>query len=360
MVLKYKIFQLFLLLFLIGCNSSNSVDSNKVSKLEAPTGDKIYFGAFPDFGGSEDKVTTKRLTDFEQLIEKKPLWAYFSQNWYNGIRYPKEAVETIHEQGIIPFVRLMPRSTEEQFVKEPKFTMSNIINGKFDKELRQWAKDAKAHDVPLLIDFAVEANGDWFSWSGIFNGKDSKDTYGDKNYYDGAERYRDAYRHIIDIFRDEEVLNTTWFFHADIYSNPDAKWNRAKLYYPGDDYIDWIGVSLYGAQNPKENYWDSFSQILEERYTTIREISTKKPIALLEFGVTDNHPMGSKSEWLEDAFETILSGQYINFKAISYWHETWEESDTVLASIRVDSSEESLETFKEYVQNKRFIYTDKK
>ena len=68
MVLKYKIFQLFVLLFLIGCNSSSSVDSSKVSKLEALTGDKIYFGAFPDFGGSEDKVTTKRLTDFEQLI----------------------------------------------------------------------------------------------------------------------------------------------------------------------------------------------------------------------------------------------------------------------------------------------------
>jgi len=71
--------------------------------------------------------------------------------------------------------------------------------------------------------------------------------------------------------------------------------------------------------------------------------------------VTDNHPMGNKSEWLEDAFETILSGKYINFKAISYWHETWEESDNVFASIRVDSSEESLEVFKGYIKNSRFV-----
>ncbi len=323
-------------------------------KLQAPKEDKIYFGAFPDFGGTEDIVTLKRMDAFEKLIEKKPLWAYFSQSWYNGMCYPKEAIARIDKKGIIPFIRLMPRSKEKQFIAEKKFTMQHIIDGVFDKELHQWAKEAKLHNIPLLIDFAVEANGNWFSWSGIFNGKDRKDGYGDKNYYDGAERYRDAYRHIIEIFRAEKVTKVTWFFHADIYSNPDEEWNRAKYYYPGDDYIDWIGISLYGAQNTKENYWDMFSEILEERYETIQEISTKKPIALLEFGVTDNHELGSKSEWLEDAFETILSKRYIHFKAISYWHETWQEEDGSIASIRIDSSQESLNTFKEYTKTPTF------
>jgi len=344
------------LLLLSSCNgSSSSSTENKEQKLQPPTSDKIYLGAFPDFGGTEDIVTTKRIEDFERLIERKPIWAYFSQSWYNGMNYPKKAIKTIHDRGIIPFVRLMPRSKEEQFVEEKEFTMQHIIDGNFDKELHQWAKDAKADNIPLLIDFAVEPNGDWFSWSGIFNGRDKKDGYGDIDYYDGAERYRDAYRHIIDIFRNEKVTTVTWFFHADIYSNPNKEWNRAKYYYPGDEYIDWIGISLYGAQNPKENYWDSFNEILKERYKTITEISTKKPIALLEFGVTDNHPFGNKSVWLEDAFETILNGQYINFKAVSYWHETWEAEDDIFASIRLDSSEESLETFKRYTKNSRFI-----
>ena len=351
-----KIIQLIVFLLIwAGCNSSSSNNSlTKELTLQPPKGDKIYFGAFPDFGGTEDIVTTKRIDDFEKLVGKKPLWAYFSQSWYNGMAYPKKSIEIIHKKGITPFVRLMPRSSEEQFVKEPKFTMQHIIDGLFDIQLHQWAKEAKSHNIPLLIDFAVEANGNWFSWSGIFNGKDTKDGYGDKNYYDGAERYRDAYRHIIDIFRDEKVQHVTWFFHADIYSNPNREWNRAKYYYPGDDYIDWIGVSLYGPQNPNEDYWESMSEILKERASTITEISTKKPIALLEFGVTDNHPLGNKSEWLNNAFKTILSGKYIDFKAISYWHETWEEEDGTSASIRLDSSESSLETFKNYVKNPRF------
>ncbi len=354
-MLRNKIFQLIVIIFLISCSDSSSKSSNGFLKLE-PIEDKIYFGAFPDFGGTEDKVTTKRIEDFEALINKKPFWAYFSQNWYNGILYPKEAIGKIHAKGIVPFVRLMPRSDTQQYVKESRFTMQNIIDGLFDKALRQWAKDAKKDNIPLLMDFAVEPNGDWFSWSGIFNGKDRKDGYGDKNYFDGAERYRDAYRHIIDIFRDENVKHVTWFFHADIYANPDEEWNRAKYYYPGDDYIDWIGVSLYGAQNPNENYWDSFSEILKERYKSINEISIQKPIALLEFGVTDNHPVGDKAQWLEDAFETILSGKYIHFKAISYWHETWEEEENVWATIRMDSSQESLESFKKYLNHKKFIW----
>ena len=355
--LKKKLFMsiIFFGLILLGCNSSTQKTENSTAKLLPPTDEKIYFGAFPDFGGPEDNVTEKRLSDFQKLINKKIVWAYFSQNWFNGIVYPKEAISLIHKQGVIPFVRLMPRSSEKQFVKEENFSLENIIDGKFDKELKKWARDAKEDNIPLLVDFAVEMNGDWFSWSGVFNGADQKDGYGDPNYYDGAERYRDAYRHIIDIFREEGTTNITWFFHLNIYSMPNEEWNQPKYYYPGDDYIDWIGTSIYGAMSPKEEYWELFSDILEERYQSILDVSSHKPFALLEFGVTDDHPLGSKPLWLENAFETILSKKYVPFDAISYWHETWEEEDNIFATIRVDSSLSSLEIFNEYAQKPQFI-----
>ncbi len=327
------------------------------NKLLPPAENKIYFGAFPDFGGPEDNVTEKRILDFEKLANGKILWAYFSQNWYNGIKYPKEEIHTIYKQGIVPFVRLMPRSSEEQFVAEKKYSLENIINGKFDSELKQWAKDAKEDNIPLLVDFAVEANGDWFSWSGFYNGKGIKGSYGDRNYYDGPEKYRDAYRHIIDIFRNEGVKNVTWFFHVDIYSSPNEEWNQPKYYYPGDDYIDWIGISIYGPQNTGEKYWETFSEILKNRYKSILDISSSKPFAVLEFGVTDNSSYGKKSEWLEDAFETILSGRYIKFSAVSYWNENWEEEDGSLALIRIDSSDYSLQTFQNYLKDAKFVFT---
>jgi len=332
----------------------NYADDTPVKLLPPPKG-SIYFGAFPDFGGSEDEVTTQKITSFETLVGKKIAWAYFSQNWYNGIVYPKAAIHQIADSGTVPFVRFMPRSDESPGHTETTFSMVNIINGKFDTQLRQWARDAKEDNIPLLVDFAVEANGDWFPWSGILNGGGTTDTYGDSNYPDGPEKFRDAYRHIITLFRNEGVRHITWFFHFNYESSPDVAWNQPKYYYPGDDYIDWIGFSLYGAQTLDEE-WEglAFSTQLKVHLASFKALSTDKPVALLEFGVTDHHPDGDKSKWLNDAFRTILQNTDIHFAAIAPWHENWENEDGTYSTLRLDSSSEVTETFKQYIQDPRF------
>ena len=70
----------------------------------------IYHAANPDFGGSEDIITTQRINDFESLVEKEIVWAYFSNNWYDSIQFPTIAVKIISATGKVPFIRLMPRS----------------------------------------------------------------------------------------------------------------------------------------------------------------------------------------------------------------------------------------------------------
>jgi len=328
---------------------------DKSIKLHPPSKDQIYFGAFPDFGGPEDNVTTQRIKNFEQLSGKKIAWAYFSQNWFNGITYPKSDIHTIFNSGTTPFVRFMPRSDENQGQAETQFSMINIINGKFDTELKQWAKEAKKDNIPLLADFAVEPNGNWFPWSGVLNGGGTTDEYGDPNYPDGPEKFRDAYRHIITLFRTEEVKHITWFFHFNYASFPDTTWNQPKYYYPGDDYIDWIGFSLYGAQTHDEEWEElAFSTQLKKYLDSYRTLSTKKPVALLEFGVTDNHPDGNKSKWLEDAFSTILNNPDIQFQAIAPWHENWENDDGSLSTLRLDSSTQTKKTFRKWIKHPAF------
>ena len=353
---------IIILLFLLGCNNQNDAttkeknNTKQTQKLLQPNANKIYFGAFPDFGGSEDQVTTQKVKDFEAIINKKILWAVFSQNWFNGIKYPKESIHAINNTGSIPYVRLMPRSNETQGVAEEYFSLQNIIDGDFDIELRQWAKDAKKDNIPLLVDFGVEANGNWFAYSGIFHGAGKTDGYGDPNYPDGPERYRDAYRHIINIFREENVQNITWFYHFNYASFPNEEWNQPKYYYPGDDYIDWVGFSLYGAQTLSEE-WNGleFSTQLKEHINSYKELNSSKPVALLEFGVTDNYPDKNKSIWLKDAFKTILGNPYIQFSAISPWHENWENEDGTMSTIRLDSSKDVQKTFMKLIQNERFI-----
>lgn len=326
-------------------------------KLLPPPKDKIYFGAFPGFGGSEDQVSRQKIVDFETLVQKKSAWVYFSQNWYNGIVYPKEAIEMIYQSGHIPFVRLMPRSGDKQYVKEKTFSLQKIIDGKFDAALTAWAEEAKAEDIPLLIDFAVEPNGDWFGWSGKYNGGGTKDQYGDPDYPDGPERYRDAYRHIVDIFRKTGVQKVTWFFHFNYDSSPNREWNQPYYYYPGDGYIDWIGFSLYGVQSNTDNIDGmDFAAQLYQNAQNMKQFSDSKPVALLEFGVSE-HLKASKGEWFRQAFHTILDNPYVTFSAISVWHENWENEDGSQSDLRVDSSPKALEAFKKEIANERFVST---
>jgi len=342
-------------LFLLSCGDGSDQSKN-TTKLLPPPDDRIYLGAFPDFGGSEENVTQKKIEEFEDLVGRKLVWAAFSQNWFDGIVYPKEEIHTIDAAGVVPYVRLMPRSDEVQGHPEPLFTLQRIIDGEFDDALRQWARNAKEDGIPILADFAVEMNGDWFPWSGIFNGGSRTDGYGDPDYPDGPERYRDAYRHIIELFRDEGVRHITWLFHINLTPAPDASWNQAANYYPGDDYIDWVGFSAYGAQSINEE-WEGleFSTQLRERCDSFKAVSSSKPRAVLEFGVTDGHPQGNKSAWLDDAFATILHNDCTNFQAVNPWHENWQNEDDSWSLLRLDSSPEVTATVRRWLSDPRFI-----
>ncbi len=261
-----------------------SLDSLKV----LPPSQGIYLSAYPDFGDSEDTVTEERIEAYEQLAGRPLVWVYFSNNWVDGIKFPQETVQIIHDYGRLPYIRMMARSTYEQGPDEI-YKLERIIDGDFDAELKAWAQDARAVGYPLMVEFGVEANGDWFPWSGVFNGGDTLAGYGDALKADGPERFRDAYRHIIDLFRSEGVENVTWVFHVNSENFPEDTWNNMAAYYPGDDYINWIGVSAYGALTPKEarQDWRSFTDIMDICYPELAAISASKPLAVLEFGVVE-------------------------------------------------------------------------
>jgi len=358
---------LLITLVLTSCSESSSEDtsSKAVVKLLPPEDGKIYFAAYPAFlemwEPDIDTVEAERIVTFETLAQKELTWASFSQYWADGITYPHEAIHTIHDEGIIPLVRFEPRSRVDGYivesVQEELFTLQHIIDGQFDSELKRWAQDAKEDNIPLLIDFGVEVNGGWFPWNGLYNGGGTTDGYGDADYPDGPERFQDAYRHIVQLFRDEGVKHVTWFFHVSMHTTePADTWNAPKMYYPGDEYVDWIGVSIYGELYPALHYWDTFDDVLQsnDAYKQVLEISQNRPFAILELGVTDGSADGSKKTWLEGAFASIKAKKFIDFRAVNYWHEDWDNNGS-MTLLKIDSSVEVLETFQREVADPIFI-----
>jgi hypothetical protein len=329
--------------------------STKSSKKLLPPLNGVYHGAFADFGPTEDVVSAKRISDFKALVGKDIVWGYFSNNWFDGIRYPKQQIQALHQSGVVPFVRLMPRSRFQVGGQDPVYTLQKINDGVFDAELRQWAQEAVQSGIPLLIEFGTEVNGNWFSWSGASSGGGQTTSFGDPGVPDGPEQFRFAYRRIIDLFRAEGAHNVTWFFHVNIYSVPDESWNKPEQYYPGDDYIDWIGVSVYGAQREDEQSI-SFTELMDKHYGSISRIAPGKPMAILEFGVVDRDG-GDASAWIEDALTSIASGRFAGIKAVSYWHSNWVNTDGSESHMRIDSSIRALEMYRSLIANPFFSAT---
>jgi hypothetical protein len=58
------------------------------------------------------------------------------------------------------------------------------------------------------------------------------------------EEYKEAYKRFVDITREEGVNNVAFVWHS--YAAPPYKGYALGSWYPGDDYVDWVAVSLFG------------------------------------------------------------------------------------------------------------------
>ncbi len=307
--------------------------------------------------GEEDDITFKDLQSYEQTAGKTAAWVYFSNNWYRSRKFPLDTATWIREAGSIPFIRLMLRSSPGEDQAEPTFTLQNIIDGKFDRDFHSWCASARDFGTPVLAEYGTEVNGQWFSWNGIWNGGGTTTGYGDPNQPDGPERFKDAYRHIIQICREEGAKNITWVFHVNDDDDPDVGWNHFENYYPGDEWIDWIGVSDYGALTPQDDTWDSFRSGMDSVYPRLAALTPNKPIVLLEFGVTKNNPLGDQALWAQRALADITSFRYPRLIGFSWWNEHWQNDDNPAhdTTMRVQDNPDLAAVFQQLVGNNPIV-----
>ena len=293
-----------------------------------PAAGTLYHGVFPGGQtGEEDDLTLADLTAYETASGKTAAWTYFSHNWYHGRAFPIETAAWMRDHGSVPYIRLMLRSSAEQYRVEPTYSLARILSGAFDNDLKAWCAGARDFGTPLIAEYGVEVNGEWFPWNGRWNGGGLMIGYGDPRQPNGPERFRNVYRRIIQICRDEGAENITWVFHGNDGDWPDVAWNRFENYYPGDDYIDWLAVSSYGAQTPLDDYWPIFRESMDAVYPRLAALSATKPIIVAEFGVTANNPLGSQSQWAQAALTDITNFRWPRVIAFSWWNEWWQNDD---------------------------------
>ncbi len=312
----------------------------------------LYHGVYPGgITGEEDDLTLNDVRAYEQAAGKPAAWVYFSHNWYHGRDFPITTTTWIRQAGSVPYIRLMLRSDAEQNHAEPTFTLTRLIQGDFDADLRAWARAARQFGSPLIAEYGTEMNGEWFPWNGVWNGGGVLDGYGDPAIPDGPERFRDAYRHIIQMSREEGATNITWVFHINANDIPADPWNRFEAYYPGEEWIDWLAVSNYGAQTPLEPDWPQFRDEMDQVYPRLAALSAQKPIILAEFGVTSGNPHGNQADWAEAALTDLTGSRWPRLIGFSWWNEAWQNDDDPAhdTDMRVQANPNLAEVFQSLV-----------
>ena len=335
---------------LVGCREHAAVarvDPNGPVEVVIPE-HGVYTGAFMDFGDAEDDVTLETIEDFEQMVGKHQAIIVSSSYWGEQ-NFPSDNLNVIWRHGSLPLVFWSPwdKPYEEDHGPD-KFSLTEILAGKWDEYIDKLADAARSFGHPMIVVFGVEMNGTWFPWSGAYYG--GAQWVPEYNNWKGPETFRRAYRYVVDRVRARGTPNIKWMFHTNNYPYPYETWNSAAAYYPGSNYVDWLGLSVYGQQYKDEPNPD-IPSLVDWPYEEMSRLDPHKPIMIAEWA-TGEFPLATappsamhKPAWVEQGLE-LFRTRYPRIKAALYWHERWQNADGSYSNLRVNSSVESLRAYR--------------
>ena len=293
----------------------------------------VYHGAFPPTYGFKEPWRKGRkapmsLETFENLVGKKLSMVL----WYQGMSPERNFSEL---QDLLN-MDLMERSAGPRFISNgwlppAAVRLEKIAAGEFDEYFITYFRDmmdpAKTlnNRAPIWLRPMNEFNSGWVDWG--FEPAAFLAAW--RRIYNIAEQIGAAEHHI-------------FLWSPNHRSYPDVEWNKMERYYPGDQYVDWVGLSCYP---PSRQYVRSEG----DRYPIgrCREVYEKygdrKPMMVAEGGF-DSPDRMDRVRWVKEWFE--VPEKYPNFKAM-----IWENHGTRV----LQDSGEPLELYKKLVQSPKWI-----
>ncbi|MEM6785645.1 MAG: glycosyl hydrolase [Bacteroidota bacterium] len=136
------------------------------------------------------------------------------------------------------------------------------------------------------------------------------------------DEYVAAYRRFVDITRAEGVENVAFVWHS--YASTTYNGNPLSAWYPGDDYVDWVGISLF-----RHLYAPSLSDEANAVFEFAR--THKKPVMVAETSPVLGITSADQEVW-SAWFVPLFSLAYQkNVKAISFINDDWSVFPPVAA-----------------------------
>lgn len=216
----------------------------------------------------------------------------------------------------------------------------DVLDGEYDEFLKNYAQTVKDFGHPVLFRLGNEMNGDWCPYSSYNTSKDTM-------------IFKEFYRYVHQFFTDAGADNVIWVWNPNGKSFPDFEWNDELMYYPGDEYVDIVGLTAYntGTYYPGEN-WTSFAELYDPIYAKSNALYSQ-PLMITEFG--SSSVGGDKNQWIRDMFGSIES--YPRIKVAIWWNGCdWDANGNIARPYFIDETPQIVQTFKELLNKKPWYW----
>ncbi len=190
-----------------------------------------------------------------------------------------------------------------------RYLKNGIFSGAYDPNMQAICQILGKLESPVTLRFMHEMDDltGQFIWSGW-----------------DPEEYIKAYRRMVDVCKaDAPNINLMW--------SPLGNENMSE-YYPGDDYADLVGLTVFGLQawdQAKFNKDRSFDDIFAPRYE--RAAAFGKPVVVAELGYVGKAPY--VGDWAgtvrlkKEEYPSLVGVVYFNFPEVYPWPEGFGTPD---------------------------------
>lgn len=228
---------------------------------------------------------------------------------------PAETITVLNgilAKGRLPLIALEPYSWGGYNGLSDSTLLSDIATGYYDDVILAQCQALSAFgDQPVIVRFGHEPE--------LYNSETKTGQFPWST--DQPNLFIAAYRYFVTACRTVGADNVKFMW------SPAGSGN-APAYYPGDDVVDYIGLTVLGyadwdIQFSAAQTWRSFNELFWGRYALVMDFN--KPVIIAELGVC----CGSEHQfiWLRDAYYAMNSQQwYPLLKAVVYFNDVNPET----------------------------------
>ncbi|MCA9361593.1 hypothetical protein KC845_03490 [Candidatus Kaiserbacteria bacterium] len=263
------------------------------------------------------------ISNFENKVGINPDYLAYFIHWGNGpnhqgVLLPNWLEGVVADKGRTLVLFWEASDYTGHTTIQPDYSHRAILRGDWDEYLEDFATNLKNYNGQVILVPFSELNGNWNPWSGTTNGNTPEEVVA-------------SYRYVHKFF--DDVPNVKFGIAFNAASVPNTEANQIERYYPGDEYVDYVGVDGFNYNDP----WLTASEVFTSALNRITKFG--KPMIVFSFGSSEG---SQKPAWLNEALNEVFP-QYPLLRGWVYFNQNKERNWLLW------SDNNTFKVFKDYI-----------